>query len=83
MKSYFKTYGTTTLTTKFEADLFGRVAGAARALGVECIITSPMVDDEQKFEPMVQAALTGPENALDELIYQLWERYEISEDIAA
>ena len=82
MKSYFKSFGETTLTTAFEADLFGRVAGTARALGVDCIIATKMVDDEQQLTPMVQACLTGTAAALDECIYRLWEMWEISEAAA-
>lgn len=82
MKTYFKTFGETTLTTAFEAPLFGRVAGTARALGVDCIIATKMVDDEQQLMPMVQACLTGTKEALDECLYQLWETFEVSEDVA-
>ena len=82
MKSYFKSFGETTMTTPFEADMFGRVAGTARALGVDCILAAKMVDDEQQLTPMVQACLTGTASAIDECIMQLWEQWSISEDVA-
>lgn len=81
-KKYLKTFGTSTITTNFPAPLFGQVAGTARALGCDCVIATDVVDDEQQFTPMVRAVLTGTDAALDELVYQLWEKWEISEDAA-
>lgn len=82
MKNYFKTFGTSTTTTAFETSMFGQVAGTARACGCDCVIVYKLdeLDENDCGVPATcRAILTGTDEALDELIYQLWEKWEISE----
>lgn len=87
MKKYIKTFitETATVTTKFDKCVFGRIAAMARQLGVSCTVIGNYNDDGgQEFaeDGAVSALLIGPASSVDELIYRLWETFEISEDVA-
>lgn len=79
-KKYFKSFGVRTFTEQFERHLFGTVAGIAKTNGCKAELVE---FDDEATDGYVRVALTGTDDALNEVFYCLWERYNIKEWNAA